>query len=352
MKYLVLILFIGLSLSIPIEAQPSIKKRTSKIKGVSFRGPDEAPLKDEMIAGVKVIQAEWISFVPAAILNRYTLAIEPESRRYHWYETKTAIIQSIQMAQSQGYKIALKPHLKLLPVDSTFQKKLDKTNKAKWRGDIKFDKEEDWQTFETNYEAFILEWVAIADSLSISLFCVGTELKQFAVKRPQFWQQLINKTREIYNGQIIYSANWDEYAKIEFWNELDYIGMNIYFPVSLTKVPKVTKTNFTWRWYLKRIKKVSKQFELPVLVTEFGYRSREYAALNPWVHEKEKAKVNHQAQYNLYEAFFQSFWKKKWIAGAFLWQWQAVAPADAENTLFTPQGKPALEVLKKWYESE
>ena len=62
----------------------------------------------------------------------------------------------------------------------------------------------------------------------MDLFAVGTELKAFAKKRPEFWKQLIQKVRTVYSGPLTYAANWDEYHEISFWQDLDYIGCLLY----------------------------------------------------------------------------------------------------------------------------
>jgi len=86
-------------------------------------------------------------------------------------------------------------------------------------------------------------------------------------------------------------------------------------------------------------------------LTEFGYRSVSYAGKRPWTHDKGPATINNQAQVNLYKAFFQTFWKEKWVAGGFAWKW-FYEPPKKNNTSFSVQGKPALKVVQKWYGTE
>jgi hypothetical protein len=38
--------------------------------------------------------------------------------------------------------------------------------------------------------------------------------------------------RKIYTGKLTYAANWDDFDKVPFWKELDYIGIDAYFPLS------------------------------------------------------------------------------------------------------------------------
>jgi hypothetical protein len=91
------------------------------------------------------------------------------------------------------------------------------------------------------------------------------------------------------------------------------------------------------------------------LFTEYGYRSIDQTAKEPWVADT-PAKVNHQAQANAYEALFAEFWHEPWFAGGFAWKWyepQMLHRAESRwhkmDTDFTPQNKAAQQVLQKWY---
>ena len=46
---------------------------------------------------------------------------------------------------------------------------------------------------------------------------------------------------KIYSGKLVYSANWgEEFEQLSFWNELDFIGIDCYYP--LGKDPSADKT--------------------------------------------------------------------------------------------------------------
>ena len=58
--------------------------------------------------------------------------------------------------------------------------------------------EEDWMLLEDSYRVFILGFAKLANDSNVSLFCIGTELEQFIVHRPEFWFQLISEVKNIY----------------------------------------------------------------------------------------------------------------------------------------------------------
>ena len=123
----------------------------------------------------------------------------------------------------------------------------DKTNGARWRGDFKAKNTADWNTWERSYEKYILQLAHLAEANEVALFCIGTELRESAKQRPHFWKQLIKKVRNVYAGQLTYSANWDEYQDITFWKDLDYIGIDAYFPISAAGTPEVEETVANWQ---------------------------------------------------------------------------------------------------------
>ncbi len=357
-------LFVLLLLPLGVYAQAAKKAKANKINGVSFSGPRTPGLNAGMFENIKQSNADWVAIVPEATLERTTLKLKPDHENDWWGETTEASVQSIRLAKNAGFKVMLKPHIvlgKIPPKNkhqalkssflSLYNIRLlsDKTRGAKWRGTFAASNEEDWQIWEKSYKDYILNLATIADSMQVDLFCVGTELKQSAVKRSAFWRQLIQEVRTIYKGPLTYSANWDEYEHIRFWEDLDYIGVDTYFPINRSRTPSVKQTLKNWRSIQKKLKKLSKKKNRQILITEFGYRNIYYAGRRPWLHDKGKDKPYYQGQVNLYEAFFQAFWNKPWIAGGFSWKWFYQAP-DTGNTTFSIQDKPALMVLQKWYE--
>ena len=98
-----------------------------------------------------------------------------------------------------------------------------------------------------------------------------------------------------------------------------------------------------------------------MLFTEVGYRSTADAAVEPWVW-RSAAPVDDELQAALYEAMFRTFWRKPWFAGTHVWKWfpdgstrfggrRARRHALQRERGFTPQGKPAEEVLVRWYKT-
>ena len=86
-----------------------------------------------------------------------------------------------------------------------------------------------------------------------------------------YWQKIIKEIRKIYKGKLTYAANWDEFKRVAFWKDLDFIGIDAYFPLSNKKSPTIAEYELGWKLHKSEILKVQKQFNKPVIFTEFGY---------------------------------------------------------------------------------
>jgi hypothetical protein len=73
------------------------------------------------------------------------------------------------------------------------------------------------------------------------------------------------------------------------------------------------------------------------------------AAIEPW-EWKEKGPVALEEQVRLYGAAIAAMRESPWLRGAYWWHWRAQPPADPKrDTDYTPQGKPAWDVLRDFY---
>jgi hypothetical protein len=336
----------------------------SKINGLSFLPSLQDPITLESIAEIKTSNANWISLVPEITMERSTLIFEDYEM---YFNLESEFIKSIKFAKEVGFKVALKPHILLSEIPVNVEDyntalaiygpnnlpdvKYDKSRAAEWRGDYTPATEGDWKLWKTQYTKLMLRLSKLAVSHKVDMLCIGSELRQIAILKPEYWRSLIAQVRNIYSGAIIYSANWDEYDKIKFWKDLDYIGIDAYFPVNDDKVPTVNKTIRNWKPIKNQLKQFALSFDRPIIFTEFGYRNVAYAGNRPWEHDQSTDVPQAKVQENLYQAFYQSFWNEYWVEGGFAWRWYADGPV-VDDTNFTVQGKPAFKVMREWYGGE
>ncbi len=246
----------------------------------------------------------------------------------------------ISQAHALGLNVMLKPHVDLI----------DKFDGTFWRADIGFYNDADWKEWFENYTDYILTYAKIAEEKSVKIFCVGTELS-FTTQKPDKWRELISRVREVYSGKLVYAANWDNYQNVEFWDELDFIGIDAYFPLTNGDSPTLDQIKQGWRRWSSEIETWLGDREQKVIFTEIGYASTSSAARRPWQGGL-RGNADPEIQKKCYEAFFQTIWNEPWLAGAYWWKWNTHKQAGGiHNRQFTPQNKPALEVLKRSYNS-
>lgn len=347
----------------------------SKMQGLVFTGPHAPPLEEGMFASMADIGGTFVALVPEATVYRQTLNVVWDFEGQWYGETTDAALEGIRLARQAGLQVMLKPHLnvgwdlsgwKEPELDFTdpdaihFQRaslrayteqQKDRTvSRDSWRGAFDVRSEEDWTQFADAYRRYLLGLARLAEEHSVELFCVGTELKRIALERPDFWRSLIRDVRKTYRGSLVYAANWDSFDQIEFWDLLDYIGIDAYFPVSPSKTPTIEEIESGWQETARRIAELQSRFDKPVLFTEWGYEDEDYAGLEPWVMGRPAdagSEPNQEAQANAYEGMFRSLWSESWMHGVFVWRWQ---PSERSgNAGYSPRGKRAEDVLRRWF---
>lgn len=313
-------------------------------KGVCWTGePRELP--GDAIDIVKAYGVEWISQTPFGWMRtQHTPSVKFSSHHGWWGETDEGIRTTTRQAHEKGIKVMLKPHLWITrPINGG------------WRDKIDFASEELWQQWEAGYTRFIMHYAQLAREEKIEILCIGMELKHSVESRPQYWKQLIRRIRSVYPGKLTYAANWyQEFNRIAIWSDLDYISIQGYFPLTDKQNPTVEEIAAGWQPHVQAIEAVSKKYNKPVILTEIGYTNTRGATIKPWQWSEDipLSQLDHSEQVNAYEALFRTFANKDWLAGIFIWKWYPSHGRIRANRIdFSPQNKPAGDVLRKWYMS-
>ncbi|QTE22109.1 glycoside hydrolase family 113 [Polaribacter cellanae] len=313
------------------------RSQTKKINGVSFVASRDT-IQQAHINPVLKVQSNYVALMPFGFIRELSIPKIMHNTKRQWFgETKNGLLQYAKEFKKQGIKIMIKPHIWVYHGEFT--------------GDIKMTSEENWAILENSYLEFILTYAKVAEKLEASILCIGTELEQFVINRPDYWQKIIKEIRKVYKGKLTYAANWDEFKRVPFWSELDFIGVDAYFPLTDKKSPTVADFEKGWKPHKEEIKQVQKQFNKPVLFTEFGYRSVDFSGKEPWNSNRVVESINLQAQVNGLQAIHNQFWQEDWFAGGFVWKWfhSHDRVGGEKNNRFTPQNKPAEELLRKLY---
>lgn len=306
-----------------------------KINGVSLVG-HPVEIEEKCFEPIQQINANWVALMPYAFSGNGSAELQFNNDHQWWGEKAEGIEACIKMSQKSQLKVMVKPHIWL--------------GGGRYTGTFGLETEEEWKSWESDYEDYILLYAKLCEKYSVPMFCIGTELDGFARKRTDFWDSLIAKVREVYSGKLTYAANWDSYTSIPFWDKLDYVGIDAYFPLSDEQTPNIKMLMRSWQPVMEELQQFSSKSKKGILFTEFGYRSVDKAAFEPWESRKNDS-LNLTAQANALESLFKMFWAQEWFSGGFLWKWHAEDEKinGMENTRFTPQNKPAEIVVSKWF---
>ena len=100
------------------------------------------------------------------------------------------------------------------------------------------------------------------------------------------WRSLIAQVRTVYTGQLTYAANFDNFHRVGFWDALDMVGINAYFPLTESEaLPTTEALAARWAQLGVEVQQVQAQLQVPnhpVLFTELGYIRRAGTLIAPW----------------------------------------------------------------------
>ena len=167
------------------------------------------------------------------------------------------------------------------------------------------------------------------------------------------WIVTIDQIRKEFKGKLTYSANWDHYGSVTFWDQLDYVGMNNYYELSKEPGATVAELNQAWQPIQKNILAFTARQKKPFLFTEVGWHNLENTLKEPWNYVA-TGKIDLAEQQHAYESFVATWGKvpEDQFMGAFIWEWDPggkVINGNYPHGTYSLQDTPALDVVKKWF---
>lgn len=317
--------------------KPAFVYEDEKIKGLAFVAPRKK-IDSTNFTPVKQVNAEWIAVMPYSFVKNETGEFyysKTSKNDWQWWgERVEGTALTIEIAHKAGLKVMLKPHIWL--------------GWGEFTGHMDLKKEEAWQRFENGYLEYLITFGKLAETNNVEIYCIATEMEKHIELRPQFWKNAIKEIKNVYKGKLTYAENWDSYEKVPFWKEMDYIGIDAYFPLSEARDASVSNLEKGWKMHKLSLTNFSSEHQKPILFTEIGYRSCDYTALKPW-ETNEDLPENEVFQKKAYEAVFTSVWNEPYFAGLFIWKWFPEYNAKSQKEKFSPQGKLAEQVIRDFY---
>lgn len=244
--------------------------------------------------------------------------------------TEAALRAAIQAARSAGLQVALIPSVLLeTPRDD------------EWRGNIR---PPSWATWFAAYRAEVARLARLAERESVSIVSIGSELTS-AEGQVTEWATLVRAVRAEFHGRVTYSANWDHYREVPFWDQLDAIGLSAYYELSTSTTPTPAELLAAWRATRDRLLdwRRERRLNAPLLFLELGYPSVDGCASRPWDYTQAGA-VDLEEQRLCYAAFAEAWRDVPELDGVFFYEW--TGEGGPHDRRYTPRGKPALEVVR------
>ena len=304
-----------------------------RIRGIALPAWDvhdyDSPRAESCLHQIAATGARWVSFTP----TWYQSGIhDPAMHTTGETADDASLRRVIRLAHEAGLKVQLKPHVDL-PGD------LD-------RAEIRPTDPDAWFTA---YTRFITHYARLAQRLGVQQLAVGTELAGTSRDRAH-WRSVIAAVRADYRGPLTYAANYDEYRHIPFWDSLDLIGIDAYWPLADHPTSDVQRLRRAWRPIARELAAYSARHHRRILFTEAGYVSQRGATTAPysWTISGHGGAAEQAAAY---EALLSAFDGERWWAGVNWWMWDDW-PDSGETPArlaYTPHGKPAEGVLRKWW---
>jgi hypothetical protein len=303
-----------------------------------FRGnfllPDTGWVMEEQI---KAVGATWIIII-------FDCSHEPEIATEFDCEADSAptdegVINVIQAAHENGLRVFLKPQIGGSVDPSTY---MDMSN---------LDQETYWDEWFENYTEFILSYAQMARDYDVDLFGVGSELHGVAHFTDE-WREVIAKVREVFPGPLTYAATSYEIEidAVQFWDDVDYIAVDAYWPLSNAQHPTVEELVEGWREPVALLDRLYETWQKPIIFAEIGFRSAEGNAADPVAAWNPAELVDLETQANAYESVFQVFAEKPWWQGVYWFGW---IPNHLQGGPYeigwTAQAKPAEDVVRSHY---
>ncbi|WP_428938827.1 glycoside hydrolase family 113 [Fontivita pretiosa] len=252
--------------------------------------------------------------------------------------TPEQLAELIRHAKSRGLRVILMPIVLL-----------DNPKGNDWRGVIRPAEEYGgWDDWFDSYRNMLNHFAWIAQGNGVDVFVVGSEFVS-AEKHVDQWRQTIAHVRETFKGLLTYSSNWDHYTAVQFWDDLDLIGMNSYWKFGtegINENPSVEDIIKRWQEIQSDLLPWIQKQGKPLLFLEIGWFSQRNVAYEPWDYTKDQP-IDLELQRKLYEGFFRSWWGNPLLGGFSVWEWP---PGDGgpDDGGYTPENKPAEKVLRQW----
>jgi hypothetical protein len=283
---------------------------------------------------------------------------ENTSLHPYWDDIKKIVTK----AKAYGFYVILKPHTTL--ADSP-------ENRNIWNTDISIFKP---SNFFPAYKSYLIQLAEFANQNKVDAICIGTEINHLDWQFRDEWIDLISAIRHKFDGALTYDAffnrwyyNVKDIDEVVFWDQLDFIGVSLYVPITTDDDASVETLKQGWfkdlgNWFeiddvIAYLKDIANRYNKQIVALEGGYPSITGGLYLLNTDPSEKKYANYDLQSRGLDAYLSVLDENKenWLKGVSLWE---ITPymirKEALSSVYHKQGftvykKPAAEIVKAHY---
>lgn len=290
---------------------------------LALHSRDEGYAYSRELDEIRALGARWVSLVVDARIASVDASWVP--RRRTRAPSRQRVAQTIRAARERGLAVLLMPIVLI-----------EDPGPDDWRGALR---PRDRAVWWHSYGAWLADFADLARECGAGALSIGSELSSLE-RDTQAWRRIAANARLRFGGRLLYSANWDHFETIEFWDALDLAGCSAYFELSDAIAPSPAELEAGWRRAARELAELARRSGLPVLLTELGCPSRVGGAQTPWDHTR-AGPVDLLVQERAFRAFHRVMVEgaAPLRGGVFLYEWWGLG--GPEDRSYTARGKPA-----------
>lgn len=216
-----------------------------------------------------------------------------------------------------------------------------------------------WQAWFASYTAAVLDTAKAAESAGgVDTFVIATNLDT-AFQQGALWRALVPAVRASLPGAIITAAtSASTMAQVDWWDALDVVGWAALPNLTTAANGSADAVEDAWGPAVQAVEAVAAAQGMRVLVTQLGFQSRpgawalplrtprpDFSDCSGWLECYDP-----EAQAQALEGSLRALCTRPWLAGVYVYAVLSdPSSGGTSDDGATPMGKPAAQVLQRWF---
>lgn len=297
----------------------------------------------------------WVVLIPTVMQENFS-----SPRQFRDFEQTPSdweLLDIIDLLHAKGIKVQLRPMLECFDGNGRLTVFLPE-NRERIPGKV-CDRARRW--FDSmKYRS--IYYARLAQRAGCELYCLDSELDRI-ISFNEEWKQIIAAVRGVYDGPVT-SCHTAHTGVIDFekvlldknhwFYDLDILSLSDYIRASDKPGASVSEMMDYMLPKKQQLRRIAALYGKPILFGENGCTSCQGAAMSPsgWTSEK---RYDGEEQARYLEAILRTFWEEPWWYGLYWWKWDEhiyrpeMHTDPAGDKGFTVLGKPAQDVMRRWF---